>query len=123
MSLALDLTPEERKQLESLLVAIGRESAPAATLNELFGQWAEFVRAVEHGYDNSIYEYTNDLSVRDRLQSLVAASSPTLRVKLESALAPVDERFACATEPAARPLSAKPGRRPPRWPRGPEARG
>src|SRR5438094_8494043 len=104
MSPALDLTREERMQLESLLVATRHQGAPAASLNELLGQWAEFVRTVERGYDDSIYEYTNDLSVRDRLQSLVVASSPTLRAKLESALAPVDARFAVAPQPAARPF-------------------
>jgi hypothetical protein len=104
MSLALDLTPEERQQLASLL-----ESARAASLGELFGHWEALVRAVERGYDDNVYEYTNDLSVRDRLQSLVAGSSPALRAKLVGALAPIDERFAVATEPAARPLCADPG--------------
>ena len=109
MSLALDLTPEERNELELLLSATLGGSSPGTSLNELFGRWTGFVRAVERGYDDSIYEYTNDLSVRDRLEQLIAASPSPLREKLERALAPVDERFAIATEPAARALSAAPG--------------
>jgi hypothetical protein len=109
---ALDLTPEEREQLKSLLAAGGE------SLNELVRRWTDLVRAVEHGYDDSIYEYTNDLSVRDRLEDLVTAASPTLRAKLERALAPVDERFTAATEEAARPL----GERSPWWRRVPKRR-
>ena len=81
-----------------------------------------FVRAVERGYDDSIYEYTNDLSVRDRLESLVAGSSPTLRSKLREVLAPVDDRFELATEPAIRPLSATPGELGSWWQRVPKHR-
>jgi hypothetical protein len=122
MSPALDLTPEERKELESLLAANRFESAHATSLNELVGQWTEFVGGMERGYEDSIYEYTNDLTVRDRLQRLVAASSPTLQAKLERAIAPVDERFAFATEPAVRPLRANPGDLPSWWRRVPKRR-
>jgi hypothetical protein len=115
--IAIGLTRQERKQLDPLL-----QSEPAVSLNKLFAQWAEFVRAVERGYDGSIYEYTNDLCVRDRLQSLIAASSPTLRAKLEKSLAPVDERFTVATEPAARPLRSDSADPPSWWRRIPRRR-
>jgi hypothetical protein len=118
MSPALDLTPEELNELESLLDAM----AYGASLNELVGQWAEFVEGLERGYDDSIYEYTNDLSVRDRLQNLVGASSPALRAKMETAVAPVDQRFGFATEPAARPLRANSGDLPSWWRRVPKRR-
>lgn len=114
MSVSLDLAPEERSELETLL--------RGASLNQLLGQWSELVRAVERGYDDSIYEYTNDLSVRDRLQDLIAASSSTLADKLRGELAPIDERFTAATEAAARPLSAAPGDLAPWWRRVPRRR-
>ena len=41
------------------------------TLGALLRGWADLVTRVERGYDDSIYEYTNDLSVRDRLERLV----------------------------------------------------
>ena len=66
-----------------------------------------FVTAVERGYDDSIYEYTNDLSVRDRLERVVAGASPGLRAQLEQALAADDGRFEAATEEAERPLGAR----------------
>ena len=59
---------------------------------------------VERGYDDSIYEYTNDLFVRKRLDEVVAGASPGLRAQLERAVAEDDRRFIAATEEAARPL-------------------
>ena len=53
---------------------------------------------VERGYDDSIYEYENDLSVRDRLEDVVTGASPGLRAQLERALAADDGRFRAATE-------------------------
>jgi hypothetical protein len=114
MSMRLDLASEERTELEELL--------RGASLNQLLGQWAEFVRAVERGYDDSIYEYTNDLSVRDQLEKLISASSSTLAAKLTDEFAPIDERFVNATEPARRPLSAAHGDLPNWWRRVPKRR-
>jgi hypothetical protein len=94
----LHLDPEQREELTRLL--------GGDTLGSLLGDWQRFVTAVERGYDDSIYEYTNDLSVRDRLERVVAGASPGLRDQLERAVAEDDRRFTAATEEAARPLGA-----------------
>ncbi len=96
MSAALELTPEERDELAR---ALGEDS-----LGALLRRWSELVTQVERGYDDSIYEYTNDLAVRKRLDEVVAAAGPGLRAKLEGALAEDDRRFTAATEDAPRPL-------------------
>jgi hypothetical protein len=98
MTADLDLDPEQRDELTRLL--------DGSSLGSLLQAWQRFVTAVERGYDDSIYEYTNDLSVRDRLERVVAAASPGLRAQLEQALAPDDRRFEAATEEAARPLGS-----------------
>jgi hypothetical protein len=106
MSARLDLTPEEREELAQLLAGLdGREDS----LDAMLGRWRAFVTAVERGYDDSIYEYTNDLSVRDRLERVASGAGPALRAKLESALAEDDRRFEAATEEADRPLGASGG--------------
>jgi len=96
VSARLELAPEERDELARLL---GDDS-----LGALLQDWSRFVTEVERGYDDSIYEYTNDLSVRARLERVVAGASPGLRAQLEGALAEDDRRFTAATEEAARPL-------------------
>jgi hypothetical protein len=98
MTADLDLDPEQREELARLL--------GEGSLGSLLQKWGHFVTAVERGYDDSIYEYTNDLSVRDRLERVVTGASPGLRAQLEGALAADDGRFEAATEEAARPLAA-----------------
>jgi len=98
MSADLDLDREQRDELARLLAG--------GSLGSLLQDWKRFVTAVERGYDDSIYEYTNDLSVRDRLERVLAGASPGLRAQLERALAADDARFEAATGEAARPLGA-----------------
>jgi len=105
MSADLELTEQQRDELARLL---GGDS-----LGALLGGWSAFVTAVERGYDDSIYEYTNDLSVRDLLERVAAGAGPGLRAKLETAVAADDRRFEAATEAAARPLGE--GVDPSRW--------
>jgi hypothetical protein len=114
MSARLDLAPEEREELSRLL---GEES-----LGALLSRWSEFVTAVERGYADSIYEYTNDLSVRDRLEAVAAGARPGLAAKLRGALAEDDRRFDAATEQAGRPLGAFAEEAPSWWRRVPQLR-
>jgi hypothetical protein len=96
MTADLDLDPQQREELARLL---GEDS-----LGALLVDWRRFVSEVERGYEDSIYDYENDLSVRDRLERLVGAASPGLRTQVEGALAEPDRRFTAATKEAARPL-------------------
>jgi hypothetical protein len=119
MSARLDLTPEEQEELARLLDApAGREGS----LNAMLGRWSAFVTTVERGYDDSIYEYTNDLAVRDRLDGLAAGAGPPLRAKLHGALADADRRFTAATEEAGRPLRESAEQAPAWWRRVPRRR-
>ena len=114
MSARLDLTPEEREELARLL---GEDS-----LGALLCRWNAFVTTVERGYDDSIYEYTNDLSVRDRLERVVAAAGPDLHTKLGASIAEDDRRFAAATEAAQRALGEFSEEAPAWWRRVPRRR-
>ena len=74
-------------------------------MNDMLSRLQTFVSAVERGYDDSIYEYTNDLSVRDRLEAILGDAPSGLRSKLKDAVSPTDRRFMKATEEAATPLA------------------
>jgi hypothetical protein len=104
MSARLDLSPDEQQELARLLADLADRSGREQSLNAMLGRWGDFVTRVERGYDDSIYEYTNDLSVRDLLERVVQGAGPGLRAKLAGALADGDRRFDAATEEAARPL-------------------
>jgi hypothetical protein len=87
----------------------------ADSLDAMLRRWSDFVTEVERGYDDSIYEYTNDLSVRDRLERVVQGAGPRLRAELEGSLAEDDRRFEAATEESARPLGEFGEASPPWW--------
>jgi hypothetical protein len=108
----MNLSPNERTELARLL--------DGGSLDALLRGWRAFVTQVERGYDDSIYEYTNDLSVRDRLERLLAGAGPSLRAALAEAVAGDDARFEAATEPAVRPLRETAP--PPWWCRVPRRR-
>ena len=115
MSARLDLGPEERQELARVLAELAERSGREQSLDAMLRRWSDFVTGVARGYDDSIYEYTNDLSVRDRLEHVVQGAGPGLRAKLEQGLAEDDRRFDAATEAAHRPLGNDAEARPPWW--------
>ncbi len=114
MSARLDLTPEEREQLARLLAELAARTGREDSLGAMLGRWRDFVTTVERGYDDSIYEYTNDLSVRDQLEAVTAGAGPALRAKLRGAFAEDDRRFEAATQEAGRALGEF-AEEPPSW--------
>jgi hypothetical protein len=67
-------------------------------------RWSSFVRDVEDGYAFSIYDYTNDLSVRDILDSLASRVPESIRVRIASELKEADDRFTKATRQVSAPM-------------------
>jgi hypothetical protein len=122
MSARLDLTPQEREELARLLAELAARTGREDSLDAMLGRWRAFVTTVERGYEDSIYEYTNDLSVRDRLEGVAAGADSSLRAKLHSALAEDDRRFAAATQEAGRALGTFPDGALPWWRRVPRRR-
>jgi hypothetical protein len=122
MSAHLDLTQEEREELARLLAELAARTGREDSLDAMLGRWSAFVTTVERGYGDSIYEYTNDLSVRDLLESVAAGAGPALRAKLHAALAEDDRRFAAATQEAGRALGEFAEEAPSWWRRVPRRR-
>jgi hypothetical protein len=75
------------------------------TVRQLLRRWAAFVRQVEAGYDDTIYDYTNDLSVRDLLEEKLSSLPPADGDALRAELRPWDDRFEAATRPSIRPVA------------------
>ena len=122
MSADLDLTHEERDELARLLAELAARTGREDSLGAMLGRWNGFVTTVERGYEDSIYEYTNDLSVRDRLEGVAAGAGPALRAKLHGALADDDRRFAAATQETDRALGEFAEEAPSWWRRVPRHR-
>ncbi|WP_420130518.1 hypothetical protein [Longimicrobium sp.] len=61
----------------------------------LLDEWRDFVRECEAGYGWNVYEYHNDLSVRDRLQTCIDEGDADLAAQVEE----IDARFRALLQP------------------------
>lgn len=97
MNTALTFTSVEESELQSRLNMITSSLGFQTTLDKLITEWAVFVARLELGYDDSLYDYLDDLATRDLIQQVIDAISPALREKVGAAVQPWDERFERAT--------------------------
>ena len=73
---------------------------------QLIAKWQSFVTEVESGYTLTIYDYTNDLSIRAQLEKEIRSnkvSDDELRV-----VTALDERFRQATRDSIKALPGAP---------------
>jgi len=115
MRLYRHLTPEEFDALNAILQRLSKRAKYILTLEQLLHRWQDFVVQAERGYQNSIYEYTNDLSVRDLLEEILRESPQTLRKELMQLIRPWDERFYNATKRIKRPVLPNVGQESRSW--------
>ncbi|MCB1029747.1 MAG: hypothetical protein KDA95_00330 [Acidimicrobiales bacterium] len=73
-------------------------------MGALTSSWRTFVVSVERGYGDSIYEYTNDLTTRDRVALVLEEVSDEVRGTVEPELVTIDARFVEATGPSQVPI-------------------
>lgn len=65
----------------------------------LLEQWRSFVGEVADGYELTIYDFTNDLAIRDWLAAVEANASGPAGQELRSVLGPIDEQWEAVTRP------------------------
>lgn len=92
-------------------------SADEAKLARTLELWQQFIAEVEAGYDLTIDDYTNDLSLRDILQEFLDALShepalPTYETLVQK-VQELDELFIQATQEVKDPLLPPLGHKPP----------
>lgn len=67
-------------------------------------KWKDFVSSIERGYDDSIYEYTNDLCIRDRLQKVINCSPQPGKNDLSILIKDVDNLYINVTLEIEKPI-------------------
>jgi hypothetical protein len=95
-------TIELKRALEEVSKAIGGEGN--LSLEGLMDRWSSFVGDVEGGYAFSIYDYTNDLSIRDILDSLASKVPESIKIQIANELKEADDRFTKATRQVSAPI-------------------
>lgn len=104
MTNELSFSAEDIDLLKPVLSAMSNRRKGTVTLEYLLSRWAEFVAAVENTYKFSIYDYTNDIAVRDLLEEILGVSPELLRRKILVKIKGLDDRFVTATSPVTHPL-------------------
>ncbi|HEU0014979.1 MAG TPA: hypothetical protein VFQ45_14925 [Longimicrobium sp.] len=63
--------------------------------DSMLEEWRAFVQQCQNGYPYNIYEYHNDLSVRDRIEACLReeGADAALQPEFAAGVAEVDERF------------------------------
>ncbi|HLC16195.1 MAG TPA: hypothetical protein VJL89_08215, partial [Thermodesulfovibrionia bacterium] len=77
---------EEDNTIETILNSLSNQAIRKLSLNTLLQNWYRFVVEVERGYNDSIYEYTNDLSNRDLIENILLSVQPSLHARLLKAI-------------------------------------
>src|SRR5215469_12338648 len=106
MNINFQLSANEARIVESILAPLSARARYPLSLERLLQRWSNFVAEVANGYEDSIYEYTNDLSTRDILEAVVQQAPPPLRDRLSEVLHPIDRRFIDATNAVQRSLGS-----------------
>jgi hypothetical protein len=90
--------------LGSFLEHYANTSRYPLSLEGMLERWTRIVIEVEEGYGDSIYEYANDVAIRDVLRRIEIDGPSSLRSSLAAYLEPLDRRFFEATNETSRSL-------------------
>ena len=97
-------------ELAAVLVRLSERARHKVTLADLIRRWSDFSAEVLSGYRASIYDYTNELTVRDLLAEVIAALRPELAHEVETRIAQADGAYRNGTRISERPLLPMPPR-------------
>lgn len=104
MENSLSLSSEDIQMLEPILAELSQRSGRKQTLDRLLSRWERFVSKVEMGYRLSIYDYTNDLSIRDFLQVILNDCPTDIHSRLHEWIESWDNRLILVTKQVEKPL-------------------
>jgi hypothetical protein len=79
--------------------------APEEHLLGLIEEWSSVVAEIEQGYKLTIYDYINDITVRDDIAEMMQLLTETGKSRLAEWVDPIDERFLRATREVPLPVS------------------
>jgi hypothetical protein len=74
------------------------------TLGEYVEKWRTFINKVRDGYGLTIYDYTNDVSIRDTIDIFIQSLPDHLKSTLPNDLYELDESYKSLTVGSPKPL-------------------
>lgn len=94
----INLSISDQKRLKQFIDQISTSVKLDYSLNSLLNKWRIFVNDVGNGYNNSVYEYTNSLGVRDILEKAINLLSKDGQNEINQNLNPLDTIFKESTD-------------------------
>lgn len=87
----------DQKKIRDVLARQQVVSQRSMSLDLLLADWALFVHRVAQGYDDTIYDYINELEVRAILYSISSKLTDEGKSKLQDAIHKADAQYRDAT--------------------------
>lgn len=100
----MNFTVTEYETIKKAIKELTGENIQTLTLNKIINSWENFIVQIEKGYVDSIYEYTNDLSVRNLIQKIIEKVPPEIKHKLLTKVKALDDKFLLITYEIDKPL-------------------
>ena len=99
-------TDAERKAVVEAMDELRDEwgFSPSFEANDFLNRWMTFVQEVENGYQLSLADYTQELELRDSIETFKGKMPDRLRMEIQDILVPYEERFRFATRETHKPL-------------------
>lgn len=104
----LFLSTNDRNLLDIILQELSDNAKYSITIEGLLRKWQSFVQEVTRGYSDSIYEYQNDLSAREILQTLISKTNENIANYINSHISDSDVCFKESTRIITKSLRNKP---------------
>lgn len=95
---------DDEIRVRAILELLSEKSKFQQTLGHLVTQWRRFVESIELGYNQTLYDYENSLSIRNNLSRIEIELSQEGRVIIRNIIDPLDSRFLDATIQISNPI-------------------
>lgn len=99
-----ELNEDDIAQLAPIGKAVFGEAQEPHFVERMVFDWGNFARNLGEDFDTNIYDYQNDVWVRQSLQEILQATPEPLRSKIKSFVNDIDRRFLELTAPAPQPV-------------------
>ncbi len=100
----MDLTVNEYEIVNNVILEISEQNKQNLTLNKIINGWEVFITQIEKGYVDSIYDYTNDLSLRNIISKVINNLPREIQKKLILRIKILDDKFISVTQEIDQPL-------------------
>lgn len=103
----LKFSESDLSKIREILTELSQKVKYQQSLNQLFSRWRRFCVEIQRGFSGTVYDYENELSVRDILEEIARSLSEDGRQKIQEHIKHDDNIFILATQKSVVPEHKK----------------